>query len=139
MSNREIFLTRRVCFCAAHRLYNAHWSKEKNWDVFDKCSYENGHGHNYELFVTLKGSADSDSGMLINVNEVSEIVEKAVINDLDHKNLNLDVPEFKTLLPSIENLVIVIWDRLIKQEKLAPYLYEIKVQETENNIAYYRG
>jgi len=139
MSNEEVFLTRRLSFCSAHRLYNDKLSEEENWKIFDKCSHKNGHGHNYELYVTLKGKVDPDTGMIMNVNEICDIVEELVIDDMDHRHLNFDVEEFQTLLPSIENLVIVIWRRLKKNDKLGPLLYEIKVQETENNIAFYRG
>lgn len=139
MSNGDIYLTRRICFCASHRLYNPQLSEQENWHIFDKCSYKNGHGHNYELFVTLKGKVDPNTGMIINVNDLQKIVEDLVINDMDHRHLNLDIPEFKTLLPSIENLVVVIWNRLSKHSDINPYLYEVKIKETENNSAYYRG
>ncbi len=130
-------LTRRIVFSASHRLYNPDLSDEENWDIFDKCSHKNGHGHNYVLYVTLKGIPDASTGMIMNVSELKTMVETHVLQDFDHHHLNYDVKEFKTLLPSVENISIVIWNRL--SPILKDLLYEIKVVETENIFAVYRG
>jgi 6-pyruvoyltetrahydropterin/6-carboxytetrahydropterin synthase len=134
----EVFLQRRVMFCSSHRLHSDDLSDEKNKQLFDKCNHINGHGHNYVLYVTLKGAPDPVTGMVINIVTLKKIIDLAVFDKVDHKHLNLDVPEFKTVNPTVENMTIVFWDWL--QAVLPPgLLYEVKLYETENNIAIYRG
>ena len=134
-----IYLTRRETFNAAHRLYNNHWSEEQNDTVFGKCANKNWHGHNYVLFVTVKGIPNPDTGFIVNVKELSELIKEKVVNKLDHTNLNLDVDFIpKNIHPTTENLVKIIWDQL------RPYitecqLYSIKLYETENIYAEYFG
>ncbi|RAP27606.1 6-pyruvoyl tetrahydrobiopterin synthase [Candidatus Marinamargulisbacteria bacterium SCGC AG-343-D04] len=137
MSDGHVFLTRRIVFSASHRLYNPELSDEMNWKIFEKCSYENGHGHNYVLYVTLKGVPDIKTGMIMNVSILKKMIEEHVLNDFDHRHLNHDVEEFKTLLSSVENISIVIWNRL--KPLLKDLLFEVKVVETENIFAVYRG
>ena len=137
MGDGTVLLTRRVTFSASHRLYNPDLTDQENWDIFDKCSYKNGHGHNYVVYVTLKGKPDVKTGMVMNVSILKELLETTVLSDFDHRHLNLDVDEFKTLLPSVENIAIVIWNRLLPH--LDTLLYEVKVVETENIYAVYRG
>ena len=137
MNLRTVFLTRRLTFCAAHKLYSKELSPEENLRIFDKCSYGHGHGHNYELFVTLKGNPDPLTGMVMNTSDLTSIVKKHVLDPMDHRYLNYDIPEFEDVQSTMENLVIVIWDRLFPD--LGELLFEIKIQETENNVAYYRG
>ena len=132
-----VYITRRVVFAASHRLYSPRLSEKENWNVFDKCSREKGHGHNFELFVTLKGVPDPVTGMVMNLSMLKTILQEHILDPMDHRFLNDDVPEFKDLLPSIENLVIVVWNRL--KPYLGELLYEVKVIETENNFAFYRG
>ena len=132
-----VYITGRVVFSASHRLYSNQLSDQENWDVFDKCSREKGHGHNFELFVTLKGIPDPVTGMIMNLSTLKTILQEHILDPMDHRFLNDDVPEFKDLLPSIENLVIVVWNRLIHH--LGDLLYEVKIIETENNFAFYRG
>lgn len=132
-----VYITRRVVFAASHRLYSPQLSDEDNWTVFDKCSREKGHGHNFELFVTLKGVPDPITGLVMNLSHLKTILQDHILDPMDHRFLNDDIPEFKTLLPSIENLVIVVWNRLVPY--IGDLLYEVKIIETENNFAFYRG
>ena len=108
----KITVCRKAHFNSAHKLANNNWSKEKNYDIFGKCSYENYHGHNYELIVKLTGDIDPETGMLMDLSILKKIIKKEVEDVLDHKNLNLDIPYFKDLIPSTENLAIFIWNRL---------------------------
>jgi 6-pyruvoyltetrahydropterin/6-carboxytetrahydropterin synthase len=108
----RVTVTRRVHFNAAHRLHNPTWSEEENRNVFGACSNPNYHGHNYELDVSVDGEIDSETGYVADMRVVKQIVEDRVVDYLDHKNLNLDVPEFSELNPTTENLVLAIWDRL---------------------------
>ena len=131
------YLTRRATFSASHRLHSVNLSKEKNIELFGKCNNPNGHGHNYILKVTVKGTIDEKTGMVMNLSDLKKMVEENVVSKLDHKNLNLDVPEFKDLNPTAENIAIVIWNLL--KPKLKNSLYEIKLVESENNSVVYRG
>ena len=134
----EVFLQRRVTFCSSHRLHSDALSDEKNKQLFNKCNHINGHGHNYVLYVTLKGAPDPVTGMVINIVDLKKMIDLAVFDKVDHKHLNLDVPEFKTVNPTVENMTIVFWDWL---QAVLPsgLLYEVKLYETENNSAIYRG
>ncbi len=107
-----IHITRRERFNAAHRLFRADYSDEKNNEVFGKCSNPNWHGHNYELFVTVKGDINNETGFLINLKVLSKIIKTNVINKLDHKNINLEVDFMEGKLASTENLAASIWNEL---------------------------
>jgi len=107
-----VYLTRAEHFNAAHKLYNPSWSKEKNDEVFGKCANDNWHGHNYELFVTVKGEPDPDTGFLVDAKKLSTTINQHVIEKLDHRNLNLDVDFMQGKMCSSENLVIEIWNQL---------------------------
>ena len=124
----KITICRKSHFNSAHKLYNNTWSKEKNLKVFGKCSYENFHGHNYELIVKLYGEINEDTGMLMDLSDLKKIIKDEVEDTLDHKNLNLDIDYFKDKITSTENLAIYIWNRLndaINIEcKLTVILYE---------------
>ena len=124
----KITICRKSHFNSAHKLYNKTWSKEKNLKVFGKCSYENFHGHNYELIVKLYGEINEDTGMLMDLSDLKKIIKDEVEEKLDHKNLNLDIDYFKDKITSTENLAIYIWNRLndaINIEcKLTVVLYE---------------
>lgn len=135
-----IYLTRRERFNAAHRLYKEGWSDEQNFEVFGKCSNPNWHGHNYELFVTIKGEVDPETGFLINLKQLSAILNEKVIAKTDHKNLNLDVEFMANKIPSAENIAIAIWDEIENEiNQLNCKLHCIKVVETENNSVKYFG
>jgi 6-pyruvoyltetrahydropterin/6-carboxytetrahydropterin synthase len=135
-----IFITRRERFNAAHRLFRPEYSDEKNLEVFGKCSNPNWHGHNYELFVTLKGEVDPDTGFLVNLKTLSRIIKEKVIAKLDHKNINLEVDFMKGKLASTENLAIGIWNELEGPvNELNAGLHCVKIYESENNYVEYFG
>ena len=135
-----IFITRRERFNAAHRLFLPEYSDEKNMEVFGKCSNPNWHGHNYELFVTIKGEVNPKTGFLVNLKELSKIVNQFVIDKLDHKNINVEVDFMKGKLASTENLAIAIWGELEKPiNQLNARLHKVKVYESENNFVEYLG
>ena len=134
-----IYLTRRETFNAAHRLYNEHWSEEANDAVFGKCANKNWHGHNYALFVTVKGEPNPETGFIINVKELSTLIKEKVVDRLDHTNLNLDVDFIpKNIHPTTENLVRIIWQQL-EPHITGCKLHSIKLYETENIYTEYLG
>lgn len=133
-----IFLTRREHFNAAHKLYCSEWSEDTNNTVFGKCANKNWHGHNYELFVTVKGHPHPQTGFVMNVKDLSILIKKEIIDVLDHRNLNLDLDLGEGIQPSTENLAIWIWNTLV------PFLKEcelhcVKLQETDNIYVEYFG
>lgn len=135
-----VYLTRKEHFNAAHKLANPNWSDEKNLEVFGKCSNKNWHGHNYDLYITVKGKPNPDTGFIINLKELSVLIRKEICLELDHKNLNTDVPFLKGILPSTENVAIAIWNILASQIKeMGADLHCVKLYETENNFVEYFG
>ena len=135
-----IYLTRRERFNAAHRLFRADWPDKKNEEIFGKCSNPNWHGHNYILFITVKGDIDPDTGFLINLKKLSSVIREHIIDKLDHKNINLEVEFMKDKLVSTENLAIGIWNELAHRlNKLSVNLHCVKLVETENNYVEYYG
>lgn len=134
-----IYLTRKEHFNAAHKLFNPNWSEEKNNAVFGKCANKNWHGHNYDLYVTVKGNINPDTGFIINLKDLSVLIRKEVTDVLDHKNLNMDV-EGMPIMPSTENVAIFIWNILApKIIKMGAVLHGIKLYETESNFVEYFG
>lgn len=137
---KNIYITRRETFNAAHKLRKDDWSDEENEKVFGKCSNQNWHGHNFELFVTVKGIPSEDTGFVINLKELGDILKNGVIEKLDHKNINLDVDFMSGKMSSTENLVIGIWEQIEKDIlNLGGELAKIKLVETENNFVEYFG
>ncbi len=135
-----IYITRREHFNAAHKLYNPNWSNEQNEEVFGKCANPNWHGHNYNLYVTVKGTVNKDTGYSANLKDISLLIRKYVTDKLDHKNLNLDVDFLKDMMPSTENVAIAIWQQLAPHiSALGCELHCIKLFETENNYVEYFG
>lgn len=135
-----IYITRRERFNAAHMLWNNKWNEQKNIEVFGKCANKNWHGHNFELFVTVKGEVNKDTGFVVNLKDLANVIQNKVIVKLDHKNLNLDVDFMKGKMASTEILAIAIWEELDSSiKKLDANLHCIKVQETENNFVEYFG
>jgi len=133
-------ITRRVRFSAAHKLFNKNWSDKKNEDVFGQCAHPNWHGHNYELFVSIKGNVNPETGFVINLHEVSKIIDEFITKKVDHKNLNLDVDFLKGKITSTEVIAIEFWKQLEKPiKKLGAKLYCVKLIETENNYVEYFG
>jgi 6-pyruvoyltetrahydropterin/6-carboxytetrahydropterin synthase len=134
----KITICRKSHFNAAHKLYNPIWSKEKNLDVFGRCSYENYHGHNYELIVKFEGEIDQDTGMVMDLSDLKKIIVREVEDVLDHKNLNLDIDYFKDKIPSTENLAVFIWNKLNDSIELEGKL-SIELYETPRNFVEYSG
>jgi len=135
-----IYITRRERFNAAHRLFRPDYSDEKNMEVFGKCSNPNWHGHNYELFVTVKGTIDPDTGFLVNLKKLSALIRGLVISKLDHKNINLEVDFMKGKQASTENLAVGIWQELkVPVAELNAELHCSKLVESENNFVEYFG
>ena len=137
---KTVYITRREHFNAAHKLWREEWDDEKNEAVFGRCSNRNWHGHNFNIFVTVKGVPSAEMGFVINLKDLSKIMKEYVVEPLDHKNLNLDVPFMKGILASTENLVIKIWEEIEAPIKEAGgILTKIKLEETENNYVEYYG
>ena len=135
-----IHITRRERFCAVHMLRNENWDDQKNLEVFGKCSNPNWHGHNFELFVTVKGEVDPITGFVINLKQLSQLIEKKVIQKLDHKNINLDVDFMAGKMASTEVLAIAIWKQLeVGVGEMGGSLHCVKLKETENNFVEYYG
>jgi 6-pyruvoyltetrahydropterin/6-carboxytetrahydropterin synthase len=135
-----IYITRREVFNAAHRVYREEWSDEKNLEVFGKCSNPSWHGHNYILYVTIKGQVQPDLGYVADLKSLSKIIREKIIDKIDHKNLNLEVDFMKDRIASTENIAIGIWEELEAPIKtLGAALHCIKLEETENNFVEYFG
>jgi 6-pyruvoyltetrahydropterin/6-carboxytetrahydropterin synthase len=134
----KVYLTRVEKFNAAHKLWVKDWTEEKNIEVFGKCANKNWHGHNYALEVTITGTPDPVTGFIMDVKKLSLIINSEVVDHLDHANLNLDVPFLEGMMPTTENLVIVIWNRL-KNNISNGQLHKIKLVETEKIYAEYYG
>lgn len=135
-----IYISRRETFSAAHRLYIEEWSDSRNLEVFGKCSNPNWHGHNYILRVTVKGEVQQDTGFVMNLRVLSQLIKEEVLDYVDHKNLNLDVPFMKGIQPSTENLAVAIWHVLEpKVKSFGAILHEVEIGETEKNSVRYRA
>ena len=132
-------VTRRLHFSAAHKLGRDEWSKQKNEEVFGLCASENWHGHNYEMDVTVSGEIDPETGFVFDLKHLREKVEELVIKDVDHRNLNLDVPWMKDVNPTTENLVVAIWKRLHGQMPNGVNLERLILWETPRNYVEYDG
>jgi len=140
MFMKPIYITRRETFNAAHRLRREDWSESKNMEVFGKCSNRNWHGHNFELFVTVKGIPSEETGFVMNLKELGKIIKEHVIEKVDHKNIDLDVPFMAKKMSSTENLAIGIWEEMEELIKAkGAQLVKIKLFETENNFVEYFG
>lgn len=134
----RVTVSRKAHFNSAHRLYRKDWSEEKNNTIFGKCNNPNFHGHNYELIVSVTGEVDQETGFVIDVKILSDLIKEHIEHTFDHKNLNLDVIEFQDLNPTAENIAIVIWN------KLRPFIdknkdLEIVLYETPRNFVTYKG
>jgi 6-pyruvoyltetrahydropterin/6-carboxytetrahydropterin synthase len=135
-----VYATRRERFNAAHKLWNPEWDEQKNLDVFGKCSNPNWHGHNYDLYVTVKGAPASDTGYCVDLKDLSDLIKSEVIDVFDHKNINLDVPVMNGVMASTENIVIAIWEILEKPiNQMGCTLHKLTLYETENNFVEYFG
>lgn len=140
---RKIYVSRKIDFNAAHRLFNAELSDAENSRIYGKCSNEHGHGHNYELEITLSGIVDRKTGFLFDLKELKSILEEEIIARFDHRHLNFDVPELEHCVPTTEVLAVLIWD--ILENRLKQFnnreisLYEVKIYETGKNAVRYLG
>lgn len=134
----KVSVCRKSHFNAAHRLYNPNWSFEKNQTVFGKCNNPNFHGHNYNLEVWVKGEINSETGYVIDLKILKKIIETEVEDKFDHKNLNEDTEEFKNLIPTAENISVVIW-KLIKAKLNPDFDLKIRLFETERNVVEFEG
>jgi 6-pyruvoyltetrahydropterin/6-carboxytetrahydropterin synthase len=133
-----VYLTRKEHFNAAHRLYNPRWTDEQNQAIFGRCANKNYHGHNYNLYVTVKGEPDPDTGIIVNLKELSLLIQSAITEPLDHKNLNVEVDFLQGIMPSTENVAKAIFERLQPLIRGAA-LHSVRLYETENNFAEYFG
>ena len=133
-----VLLTRKAEFSASHFYWNDAWSAEENLRVFGKCANRNGHGHNYTLEVTVKGEVDATSGFVLDLKALKEILEREVVSVYDHRHLNFEVPEFKTIIPTTENIAIAIWNRLAGKIPGAK-LHRVRVYEMRDLFADYYG
>ncbi len=134
----KVKVSRRAHFNAAHRLFRQDWSFEKNNEIFGKCNNPNFHGHNYELVVSVTGEIDQETGFVIDVKILKDLIKSEVESAFDHKNLNIEVPEFKELNPTAENIAVVIWNKLrphIDEEKEL----EVILYETPRNFVTFSG
>ena len=133
-----IYISREEHFNAAHKLYNPNWTEEKNIEVFGPCANANWHGHNFNLIVTVKGTPDPETGFVVDLKKLSRLIRSEVIDQLDHKNLNLDTEEFKSLNPTAENIAVVCWNllrpKIDENKNLSVVLYE-----TPRNFVEYSG
>jgi len=133
-----LYVTRRETFSSAHRLYNPNLSDEENDRLFGKCNNPNGHGHNYVLEVVVAGKPDQQTGYVIDLKKLKTIIRENVISKIDHKHLNHDVDFMKGVIPTAENIAVKIWEQLVDKIPSGK-LYSVKIYETENNYAEYKG
>ena len=134
--NEKVAVYRKEHFNAAHRLNNPLFDEEKNKAVFGKCNYPNYHGHNYELVIKIVGEPDAQTGYVIDLKLLSDLIREKVIKKFDHKNLNLDIPEFKSLNPTAENIAIIIY-KILKPELDDTLELQVRLYETERNFVDY--
>ncbi|HEX6108591.1 MAG TPA: 6-carboxytetrahydropterin synthase [Ktedonobacteraceae bacterium] len=133
-----VYLTRRMSFSASHRLWSNQLTEAENYAIYEKCANPNGHGHNYVLEVTIRGIPDPRTRMVLNLTDLKHAMNEQVVKWVDHKHLNYDVPWLEGFIPTTEVLVVKFWERLAEALPTS-MLYEVKLHETENNLASYRG
>ncbi|WP_340152508.1 6-carboxytetrahydropterin synthase [uncultured Marivirga sp.] len=137
-----VYVNRKEHFNAAHKLFNPNWSREKNEEVFGPCANENWHGHNFELIVTVKGDPDPDTGFVVDLKKLSNLIKKEVIDKVDHKNLNLDVPFLVGKMASCEIIIAEFWNILepkVKELQVGSSLHKLTLYETPRNFVEYYG
>ena len=136
-----IFLTRRAVFSASHYYWNDAWPAEKNQQVFGRCANRNGHGHNYTLEVTVAGEPDATTGFVVDLKWLKDVIDREVVAAFDHRHLNLEAPEFKSAIPTTENIAVAAWRRLQPaiDEAGGAKLSRVRVYETPEIFAEYRG
>lgn len=134
-----VTITRRAHFAAAHRLHREDWSEEKNSEVFGDCANPNWHGHNYELMVSVAGPVDPDTGFVMDLKQLKDVIQERVVVDVDHRNLNTEVGWLDGIIPSTENLAVAVWRRIAPELPEGVTLSSIVIRETRNNSVEYRG
>ena len=134
----KVKVSRKAHFNAAHRLHNESWGDQKNREVFGKCNNPNYHGHNYDLIVSVVGEIDPETGYVMDMKSLKDLIKEQVEDAFDHKNLNLEVPEFKELIPTAENISVVIWNKL-RPHIIMEHDLEVILYETPRNFVTYRG
>lgn len=134
-----LYISRKEHFNAAHQLWNPNWSDEKNIEMFGKCANPHFHGHNFDLYVCVKGEPNPDTGCVMDLKKLKLIIREEVIDHLDHQNLNLDVPWLKGKMPSIENISVAVWKRISDKLPNGVQLHKITLWETQNNFVEYFG
>lgn len=133
-----VYVTRRATFSASHRLYNPEFSDAKNFEIFDKCANPNGHGHNYVLEITVGGASQGDTGYVIDLSKLKQIMKTEILDKVDHKHLNHDVPFMQGIIPTAENIAKAFWS-ILERKITEGKLISVRLQETENNSVEYRG
>lgn len=134
-----IYLSRTVDFCASHRLHSPVLSDEENTQLYGRCNNPNGHGHNYRLEVTVGGSIDEKTGMVMDLKALKDLLTQEIVDRVDHKNLNVDVDFLRGVIPTAENIIICFWELLKDRLPANCKLIEMRLWETDNNVAFYRG
>ena len=132
-----VYLTRKEHFCASHRLFNPKFSEDENLRIYGKCAYANGHGHNYEIEVTVSGEPDPETGVIMDLKKIADIIDEEILTKVDHRHLNFDVDFLQGIIPTAENLAKVFWD-ILQSKITSGKLFAVKVYETPNNFAEYR-
>jgi len=138
-TNPIAYLTRKECFSACHRLHSPMLSEAVNQQIYGKCNNPNGHGHNYNVEVTIRGPIDKNTGMVMNITDLKEHMDNVIMKKLDHKNLDKDVSYFENVPSTTENVAVFIFDHLKNRLPSPELLYEVKIQETDKNSVIYRG
>ncbi|MGA9117092.1 MAG: 6-carboxytetrahydropterin synthase [Bacteroidota bacterium] len=133
-----LYVTRRASFAASHRLHNPAWDETRNAEVFGKCNNPNGHGHNYDLEVTVAGDPPPETGMVVDLKLLAEIVDREVIERVDHKHLNLDVDFLRGVIPTAENMAVAFW-KILQPAIRQGRLFSVRLYESANNVVEYRG
>jgi 6-pyruvoyltetrahydropterin/6-carboxytetrahydropterin synthase len=133
-----VYVTRKAHFCAAHRLHNPAWPDEKNNEVFGKCNNPNGHGHNYDMEVTVAGTPPAETGMVIDLKKLADIIEREIVERVDHKHMNVDVDFMRSTIPTAENMAIAFW-KILEPKITEGRLHSIRLFESGNNFVEYRG
>ncbi|RYG40526.1 MAG: 6-carboxytetrahydropterin synthase [Chitinophagaceae bacterium] len=134
----RVAVFRKEHFNAAHRLHNPNWDNETNTAVFGLCNNPNYHGHNYTLHVEVRGEIDAETGYVYDMKKLKDIINQKIVDRFDHRNLNLDVEEFKNLNPTAENIAVIIWN-ILREELAAQYILAVTLYETERNYVRYAG
>ncbi|MEX0837747.1 MAG: 6-carboxytetrahydropterin synthase [Gemmatimonadota bacterium] len=134
-----VTITRRAHFSSAHRLHREDWSEEKNSEVFGDCANPNWHGHNYELIVSVAGPVDPETGFVMDLKRLKDVIQDRVVVDVDHRNLNTEVGWLDGIIPSTENLAVAVWRRIAPELPEGVALSSIVIRETRNNSVEYRG